>query len=354
MSMRLRTVVLGSCALLPSSLVWAQGSLEGFRKVAEAAVPLDGREVAVPLPKGVRAEDLRVVLRGLVACSYSGQTYDGADAAHIGRSPEGLIAVPGDSNAHVAVFRLPDGPPPPSVSAWMDTDRLVTELIITPSEVRNSLSGDLRLEVWQAEARPLVLLLRLLGTAAIVGLAVAIAHAWRKPRISMADAKQSLRRIDEKARLATAAVDARRWDAGELKSQVARMRNGAHDLGRQIGALRRAAKSIDREDLGRKIEANEARLAEAEQPRVREEIEATLTEQRKLRELLADAEAGEARHLLRLSKIESALEGARLWLTTQEGELADERVDAQAIEALNRELKSLDEAIADLRVVQRA
>jgi len=346
--------VLGGCALLMVSAAGAQRSLEGYREVAEATVPLDGREVAVPLPKGAQADALRVVLRGLVACSYDGRTYDGADGAHIGHSPEGLVAVPGTHGAHVAVYRLPEGPPPESVSAWVDTDRLVTELIITPSEVRSSLSGDLRIEVWQAEARPLVLLLRLLGTAAILGLAVAIAHAWRKPRISMADVKQSLRRIDEKARLATAAVDARRWDAGELKSQVARMRNGAHDLGRQIGALRRAAKATDREELGRKIEANEARLADVEQPRVREEIEATLAEQRKLRDLVADAEAGEARHLLRLAKIESALEGARLWLTTQEGELADERVDAQAIEALNGELKSLDEAISEMRVLQRA
>jgi hypothetical protein len=340
--------------VLLASVVGAQGGLERYRKVAEATVPLDGREVAVPVPNGVPGEELRVVLRGLVACSYNGSTYDGADAAHIGHSPEGLIAETGDQGAHVAVYRLPEGPPPEAVSAWVDTDRLVTELIITPTEVRNSLSGDLRLEVWQAESRPLVLLLRMLGAAAIVGLAVAITRAWRKPRISMADVKQALRRIDERARLATAAVEARRWDAGELASQIARMHNGAHDLGRQIGALRRAAKAIDREDLGRKIEANEGRLAEVKQPNVREEIEATLAEQRKLRDLVAGAEDGEARHLLRLAKIESALEGARLWLTTQEGELADERVDAEAIEALNRELKSLDEAISEMRVVQRA
>jgi Sec-independent protein translocase protein TatA len=172
--------------------------------------------------------------------------------------------------------------------------------------------------------------------------------------VSIADVKQALQRIDAKHRLAIAAVDNQRWDAGEVKSQLTRLREGARDLAKHIASLRRAARSVDRQGLDREIEQNEARLGEADQGTVREEVQRTLDSKRRLRELLADAQAREARYLLRLSKIEATIESTRLWLAAQDTELADQRVDAEAIESLNQELQSLDEAIAELRILDRA
>ena len=70
------------------------------------------------------------------------------------------------------MFALPDEPTqlPGAVSAWVNIDAFVRDLIITPSEVRQSLTGDLRLGIWQmpprrspALALGLVLALGLIG-----------------------------------------------------------------------------------------------------------------------------------------------------------------------------------------------
>jgi hypothetical protein len=266
--------------------------------------------------------------------------------------PETLALVSTDARSQRYIFRLPsDGDSRPgSVGAWVDIDRLVTELIITPSDVRASLTGDLELEVWRRPSHgPLFLLLGLVIVLALGGLA--IGRVRRTPAPNMSDVSAIVRRIEEKYRPTAGAIGDRRLDAPELKSQLALLTDGARDLARHIEAFRRAARSVEPDKLDAEIREAEAQLEETERQDVRQEIEATLAARRKLRELLSDTKAREARYLQRLSKIEAAIDTTHLRITAQEGRMADEGADRQAIDALTAELESLDRAIDELRVL---
>ena len=84
---------------------------------------------------------------------------------------------------------------------------------------------------------------------------------------------------------------------------------------------------------------------------VRQETESTLAAKPKLRDLLADSDASEAWYLLRLSKIESTIDATTMRVAGQEQRLADEVHEDRAIAELEEELKWLDEAIQELKVV---
>jgi hypothetical protein len=261
----------------------------------------------------------------------------------------GLVGTHPQSSRYV--FRLPTHKPvPATIGAWVDVDRLVTELIITPSEVRESLGGDLTLEVWRRPTNTgLYTLLGVAVLGALLGLAVV--RLRRAPGADMSDVSAILRRIDEKYGPAAKSIGERRADAADLRSQLTKLRDGARSLARQIGAFRQAAKSVNPLKLDVEIDAIEKQLQEATRDDVRREIEATLAAKRKLKELLADTQATEARYLQRLSKIEAAIDTTHLWVTGQEERLADEAADKQAIDALTVELESLDRAIDELRVL---
>ncbi len=340
----------------------AQSELAGFDHVAEVAIPLDGREVTLSLPRRARQGDLRVVIEGSFRSSYNGTTYyprgtdrprsaSGLLVPYVRCRPETLALVSTHSPANRYVFRLPtDEPPPTNVGAWVDIDRLVTELIITPSEVRESLSGDLTLELWRRPThRGLYLLLGVAVLGALLGLVVV--RLRRAPAVDMSDVAAILRRIDEKYGPTAGSISERRADARDLRAQLAKLRDGAQDLARQIEAFRRAARSVNPDKLDVEIRETEKQLEQATRDDVRREIEAALAAKQKLKALLADTQATEARYLQRLSKIEAAIDTTHLRVTSQEQRLADEAADRQAIEALTAELESLDEAIDELKVL---
>jgi hypothetical protein len=358
-----RTALLAAVGLaFAANAAAAQSELAGFERIAEVAVPLDGREVTLSLPRTVRAGDLRIVIEGSFRSSYNGRTYyprgtdrprpdSGLLVPYVRCRPETLALVSTHAPADRYVFRLPtDEALPESVGAWVDIDRLVTELIITPSEVRESLSGDLTLELWRRPThRGLYLLLGVAVLGALFGLAVV--RLRRAPGADMSDVAAILRRIDEKYGPTARSISERRADAPDLRAQLAKLRDGARNLARQIEAFRQAARTLDPHKLDVEIGETEKQLEETTREDVRREIEVTLAAKRKLKELLADTQATEARYLQRLSKIEAAIDTTHLRLTSQEQRLADEAADKQAIDALTAELESLDEAIDELKVL---
>ncbi|MGD8240869.1 MAG: hypothetical protein PVH68_20125 [Armatimonadota bacterium] len=332
--------------------------------MSEVGVPLDGREVALPLPWRAQPEDTRVVLRGAFKCSYDGRSYDAVNTAgesgaferqhhYVRWSPAELAVAEYAPSTHECVLHFPEDAReiPESVGARVDVDRFVTDFIITPSEVRESLSGDLRLEVWRARrpsrAGPL-LILGLIGATAV---AIVLVRRRRLPLVDMSDVEELLGRIDRKYQSATGTVEGEREDAFELSSELERLRDGSRELARHIEAFRGAALTVDRRQLDREIADIEGQLEDADRDDVRQEIEATLATKRKLRDLLADSDASEARYLLRLSKIESTIDATTMRVTGQEQRLADEVHEDRAIAELEEELKSLDEAIEELKVV---
>ena len=108
---------------------------------------------------------------------------------------------------------------------------------------------------------------------------------------------------------------------------------------------------MDRQQLEAEISRIEQQLQQTQRDDVRHEMEATLSAKRKLRDLLTDTDASEARYLLRLSKIESTIDATTVWVTGQEQRLADQVAEDRAIAELQDELKALDQAIEELKVV---
>lgn len=340
----------------------AELSLASFARIGEAEVPPTGREVALPLPQGAKAGDLRVVLSGVFECSYNGRTYDALNTTsdtgvfdqrhgYVHWSPGDMELVDSDPSAHRYVLKLAEtmAKLPVAASAWVDVDQFVTDLIITPSEVRGSLHGSLRLEVWRARGRrtPATLIL---GAIALLA-ALVLVHVWRRVPEEMADVAALVSRIERKYRSAVRAVGPRGKVSFRLRMELERLRDGARELAKHIAAFRRAAATVDQRQLEGEIAQAEQQLQQADRNALRQEIEAMLAAKRKLHRLLADTEANESRYLLRLSKIESAIDATTVWATSQEGQLADERAEDQAIAELELELESVDEAIEELRVL---
>ncbi len=349
-------------ALLAGAPARCQVDLPGFERIAQVEVLPNGREVALPLPAGADPRDLRVVLTGTFACSYNGRSYDalhttggGArfDEPHeyVRWSPE-MEVIDQDPSAHRYVLRLPPGDAPESVTAWVDVDRFVTDLIITPSEVRASLGGGLRMELWRAPraADSLALISGLVAVLAALALAVVIAQ--RRAARGMADVEDSLRRIERKHATALRTTRDREWDSADLREHLQRLRDGARELAAQIAAFRRTAREVDRHRLDEEIAQAEEQLERSEREDVRAELQLALDAKRRLRDLVEDSAATQQRCLLRLSRIESAIEATTLWVTGQEGRIADRGADREALAALEQELAATDATIAELKAIE--
>ncbi len=330
----------------------AQGEIEGFVRAAQVQVPPTGREVAIPVPQGTAGSDLRVVLGGSFACSYNGRSYDAADG-YIRWSPEQMRIAERDARQHRYVLRpSTEGAAPESVSAWVDVDRLVRELIVTPSEVRESLSGDVRLELWVAKRAGSVLAIILPVAAAVLVIGGLAAVSTRRAQQSMADVDDLLRRIERKYATATGSARERDWDTAEFEDKLAELRGSAEHLAGQIATFRRTARTVDRDQLEQEIADAQRRLAAAEREDLRAELQSVIEAKRRLRDLLEDSAATQQRCLLRLSRIESALDTAVVQIAEQDGRMADRGADRDAIEGLERELRATDETIEELKFLE--
>lgn len=338
--------------------------LSGFERVAAADVPMTGREVALQVPEGARPRELRAVLAGSFKCSYNGRTYDalfssigegpGQPHSFVRWSPAEMEVMAENRAAHRYVLRLPEGAgTPASVSAWVDVDGFVTEFIITPSEVRQSLSGNLRLQLWRASPQGPPPWLIIGGIVGIAALGLGAFGLWRQARRRMADVRELLGRIERSYTTAMDSVRESDWDTGEHERQLRHLRDGARELAERIGGFRRVAGRIDRDRLDDEIAQTQARLQEAERDDVRQELRSVLDARRRLREAVEDTEAAEQRYLLRLSRIDSTLEATSLWVTEQDGRFADRGEDRSAIEALKQELRAVDGAIEELKILER-
>ncbi len=338
-------------ALLIAAPAFAQGALDGLVSAGQASVPLDGREIAIPVPAGCEAADLRVVISGSVTCSLNGRSYD-ASSEVVRWSPGSLRMAEQDAGAQRYVLRPETGSTPPaSVSAWVDTDRLVRELIVTPSEVRNSLSGELRLELWRApKDNGLAGMLVPVGAALAVIIVLAVATARRSH--SMTDVQEALRRIDRKHAAVKRAARKRTWDSRDVERTLDELQASARHLAGEISRFRRTARSIDRSRLEQEIADTQRRLEATERDDLRTELQSVLDAKLKLRAMVEDTQATAQRHLLRLARIEATLDTLVVQMAQQDGRMAATDADREAIDALQRELTATDEAIEELKLVE--
>ena len=350
---RLAYALLLSTVLAASASAGGELDLSGFRRVAQIEVPLDGRAVSVQIPRGARRQDLRVVFSGSFKCALTGKSHRALTSPspryYVLWSPADLETA--GTGVQGQAFEFPEDTRklPESVTAWINIDQMVTDLIVTPSEAKQSLTGSLRLELWQrTRLSPLLTALGVLAVLAIFAVALAIG---RRHAARMADVNTVLARIERKYESALKAVGDQREDAPRIRRRLEQLRDGARELAGYIAAFRRAAGTVDRDRLDGEIAEAQQQLEQTDRDDLRREIESTLAAKRKLHDLLADTKASEERYLLRLSKIEATIDSTIVWVTGQDKRLADERADEQAIAALERELKSLDEAIEELKMV---
>lgn len=324
---------------------------DGFVRAAQVQVPLTGREVAIPVPPDAKAEDLRVVITGSVECSINGQTYD-AVSPHIGRAPGSLRMVEEDAAAHRYVLRTEAGTPAPdAVSAWVDTDRFVRELIVTPSEVRDSLSGDLRLELWRAKKdNGLMGVLLPVGGALAVLVVLAVTTARRSHH--MTDVDEALRRIDRGVEAAKRSAREREWDSEDLERKLDDLQQSARKLAEEIAHFRGTARSVDRARLEQEVAETQRRLEATDREDLRAELQSVLDARLKLRGMIEDTEATAQRHLVRMSRIEATLDTLVVQMAEQDGRMAATDADREAIDALQREVAATDAAIEELKMIE--
>ncbi|HJN18343.1 MAG TPA: hypothetical protein QGH10_22770 [Armatimonadota bacterium] len=332
----------------------------GLKVVGETAVPLDGREVTIPVPDRGVAEDYMVELEGVITCSLDGKQYTPAQAHDLKRGLVQLVA-PGTqigASGVITQFHWPrsTAPPPELVGAYIDVDTLVERYIVTPTEARESLSGEVVLRLYQERSSGGGLTAIVIAVVVFCFCALTIASlvAGSRRRAPMGDVERILKQIDTKQATALRAIDDERWDAGELGSQIKRLKTGAHELAGHIQTFRASSAQVNRDRLASEIADVERRMEQTDREELKTELQATLDAKQNVQGLLADTDANEARYVLRLQKIESALDAVVLQMADQDSRLADGKVDRKAMDALNAELKSLDEAIKELSVLDEA
>lgn len=208
--------------------------------------------------------------------------------------------------------------------------------------------------------------LRTVGAVILVGLLIGLIGALyhgisRRRRVAarmqaraMSDVNKLLKRIDRAYLAAKQADQERPWGGGELAQTLDDLREAAGRLADEIGRVRSTASNTDRPRLEWEIKQMRREIEASDCEELRVDLEGLLDARERLLKIVADSEALERRHLLRLSRIETTLYTLEMTMLTQDGRLADEGADREAIEDLQRELEATDAAIEELRSINRS
>lgn len=347
-------------------------------QMSHAPLSYDGSyHLSPPLSGNGTDFDHRIVIEGTFRFAHTGEEFDAlyrygtaADTSaagasplrheYLGWTPATPVLMSEDPALHRYVFRIPrewrhiDGQ---SVGVRIDVDRFVSEYLITPSEVRRQLSGDLRVTVLQtplAVGPPWGLYAAVGAPAALVmgGVGWTI-HRRRMLAGLPADLQETIGRILHKARLARAAVarqDARLLPL--LRERIDALADGALALARQTADLRNAQRLADRRTLETDIHALMHRLdiltigsgEEGPPPPQHEETRATLEEKRKALARLDEMAQAEAHAMMRLAKIEAALDSTILSLRSTRAAASTPPSEESLRRTLDAEVAALREA----------
>lgn len=354
-----RPAILAACALL--ICITAQ-SAPRLQPAGSAEVSLDGTAVALPEMKD--SGEYQVRLSGTFECGIDGRRYDARyrqDAAGHFTQPHGLVvldppaeSITEDTAKHTFTF----GPVPgkdnagESVTVRVDVDRLVDEFIRTPSEVRESLTGELRAELLYAPPTvppsvlvPAIALPLFVAVFVISALVNASRRATRRP---YEDVHALRRRIQRKARLALQEVGTREILFEHLREQLRELGRAADELARHVLTFRATRLAHDEQDVQEDIERLENDLTQAASDAVRNQINREVAhKQETLQYLRANAER-EADYLLRLSRTETTLDNLRLKLPHLRLEM-DARLEQPVADEVESELELLRAAVQQTR-----
>jgi hypothetical protein len=330
-------------------------------ELVSSPLPLTGDWLLTPALRELDRLGYRVVLEGVFRFAYTGEAFDalyraGTDGAFRQRHEylQWRPRAPGleqeDPVHHRYVFRVPaegqlEGL---SVGVRVDVDRLVNEFLISPSEVRGALSGDVRMTVWQTPLAPLSLWPLIAWTSVPAALLVGGTGWVIRRRMAFRglapELQARLAGIERKHRAARAALGPARMTLFPLQERLAAVREAAFTLAREIQDLRNVRSLVDRRVLEAETARLEGGLATVADEGARREGELALREKRKTLAVLRELEAAEARCAMRLFKTEAVLESTCLTLRNLPAAPADEPAE----EILRRELDAEVAAIGEL------
>lgn len=337
------------------------------RELAAFLLPPTGETVLTP-PLGGETGSARIVVEGVFHFAYAGIRFDALyrtqpDGSYtephpfLRWSPRAPKLISQDVGNHRYVFEVPEElvRSGQSLGLRVDVDRLVSDYLITPSEVKQSLSGEVRMQVLQSPPPP-VSIGAILGWAGVPTLLTVGGVGWvmrRRMRFQGlgADLRERLERID--ARYA-GAVKAARAGADRLLpvgDRLQSLQKSALGLARQAQELRDARAHLDRARLEREIAAQRERLAGVLDPAVRRDAQSVLAEKEKSLVLFGELEAAEARCVVRLEKIEAVLDSTALSLRGSRGHsvaATSARDDDALCRALDAEVDAIREVQQEL------
>jgi hypothetical protein len=332
----------------------------------------DGVRIATPTLKEMARFGYRIVLQGVFRCSYNGKLFDplylmdengktGKRHNYLQWTPTPPILESEDSALHRYVFRIPSEWEGKSVGVRVNVDRFVDEFLIPPSEVRASLSGEVRMTVLQT---PLVVpLLPRIAPVAIPALLVAGGAAFvirRRMRWGglAHDLQQTLMSIEQKYRIARAAVSAEtefRTEHGRLfpfRDKIAALRDGAFGLARHIQRLRNSQQLVDRRTLEADIARFEQQLAALRDEAAQRDGEIILAEKRRTLSLIEDMEQNTSRCAMRLAKIEATLDAFALTLRHAQTQQSPQPVEETLRRQLDAEVTAIQDTARDMQAFE--
>ena len=322
-----------------------------------------GDRLLTPALGNPEQNSYRIVLEGVFRCDHNGQEFDalyqtdGSGAftqphPYLQWTPQPPILESADAILHRYVFRVPkawklEGQ---SVGVRLDIDRFVDAFLISPSEVRSSLSGEMKLTVLQTPIVAPFPWATWLGASVPTALAVGGISVIIKRRMALRglsyDLQSKLGSIEQKFRAARAVANKQRGNLPSLDEKLLAVKEGAVVLVRQAQELQNAAKRVDSRTLEFEIHALEKQMLALTDPATRQEAETALREKRKIISLLAELQEKEARCFLRLTKIEAILDTTYLTLRNT----TPTNVATPAEETLRAELEA---EVAAIREVER-
>ncbi len=354
-----RCAIVGlGCALALSAATpcLGQGLLSDFEPFSGTYAQPNGREARLRIPPVADPAELRVVVSGTFFCDYDDTTYDAVYATDkTGRRTRRHTFVsivprelrylgPGPMRHQFVYIFAPGAPVPEAVTIAIDFDALARSFPISASQVRTSLSGGVRLELWHPRPKPSPWppIIATAASLALMGWVIAVILRRRRAA-GPPDIGEAVVAIQSAYNSALATIE-RHPGRVEDSALPTELHEGALTLAERVAAFRTARETTDIEQLDAEIAAIHGRLAQTLDDAARGALTDTLQARYDVRDLISNAEANDERYVLRLVSIQAAFDAFGV---------AMEAGDAPAIDRAVRELEHeralLEKTLHELR-----
>jgi hypothetical protein len=334
-------------------------------ELASIALRPDGETLLTP-PLGEGGEH-RVVLEGVCRFTYNGEEFDAVyrsgSAGEFTRrhdflrwNPRPLPIESEDPVHHRYVFRVPPewNTPGKSVGLRVNLESFVNEFLIQPSEVKRALSGQMTMTVLRTAPPvnlwPVVAGLGVPGLVAAGGLGWVVRRRMARQRYEP-DILDLLDRTETKGKAALAAVG-RAKGVVPLRRHISALTEGAQELATKAQRLRTARALVDASALQADLARLAARPLETADEVVAAQTRASIAEKRRSLEAVERTVRAEELCMMRLGRIEAALEAACLSMRASQAAGLDVQVEETVRLQLQSEVEAIYQVSREVEAVQ--